>query len=255
MIDGLVHDLRLAWRGLRRAPGFSLAVVLIFSLGMAGASSMFALVEGVLLRPLAVPQEGQLVVGWRQLPNSSARHWPFHAADDRDDRGQQPHAWPASRASATTSRRRWRSSSPARPRSRRSQRVTGGFFQVLGVAPALGRVLEAADDVAGSEPVLVITHALWQRLGGSREVLGRRVRIAGQAFTIVGVMPPDVEHPRGVEAWVTVAALQTIASNETFREALREELEFVATAARGHHDRAGLGGAAGDGAGARGAAR
>src|SRR5687768_620833 len=226
MIDGLVHDSRLAWRSLRRAPGFSLAVVLIFSLGMAGASSMFALVEGVLLRPLAVPQEGRLVVGWRQLPNSSGRHWPFHAVDIETVQDN-------SRSLSGIAGVGYNDPSPmalVEPGATtfaEVARVTGGFFQVLGVAPEVGRALEAADDVAGSEPVLVITHALWQRLGGSREVLGRRVRIGGQPFTIVGVMPPDVEHPRGVEAWVTVAALQTIASNETFREALREELEFV----------------------------
>ena len=107
-------------------------------------------------------------------------------------------------------------------------RVTGGFFDVLGAAPALGRTLESSDDIAGSEPVLVITHALWQRLGGSRDVLGRRLTVGEQQFTIVGVMPPDVEYPRGVEAWLTVAAVQAMAPNETFREALREELEFVA---------------------------
>ena len=226
MIDGVVQDLRQAWRGLRRARGFTAAVVLTFSLGLAGATSMFALVEGVLLRPLAVPDEDRLVVGWRQLPNSSGRHWPFHAVDIETIQDN-------SRSLSGIAGVGYNDPSPmalVEPGAAtfaQMARVTGGFFEVLGVAPALGRALEAADDVAGSEPVLVIAHALWQRLGGGSEVMGRRVRIAGQPFTIVGVMPPDVEHPRGVEAWVTVAALQTIALNETFREALREELEFV----------------------------
>ena len=227
MIDGVVQDVRLAWRGLRRAPGFTAAVVLTFALGMAGTTSMFALVEGILLRPLAIPAEGQLVVGWRQLPNSGARHWPFHAADVQ--------------AIADNSRTLERIAGvgynepspmamvePGATTFAQVARVTGDFFPVLGVAPALGRALDAADDVAGSEPVLVITHKLWQRLGARREVLGRRVRIAGHPFTIVGVMPPDVEHPRGVEVWATVAALQTTTSNDTFREAMRDELEFVA---------------------------
>ena len=67
---------------------------------------------------------------------------------------------------------------------------------MLGVAPQLGRALRPADDRAGAENVLVITHALWQRrYGGSRDVLGRRLTIGDQPFTIVGVMPPDVRVP------------------------------------------------------------
>ena len=227
MRDTVRLDFRQAWRGIRRAPAYSVTVVLTFALGMAGTTSMFALVEGILLRPLAMPAAEQLVVGWRQLPDSGARHWPFQASDVQtiadNSRTLERIAGVGYNGPAPMAL-----VEPGATTFAQVERVTGAFFQVLGAAPALGRVLAAADDVAGSEPVLVITHALWQRLGGSHDVLGRRVRIAGQAFTIVGVMPPDVEHPRGVEAWATVAALQATTSNETFREALRNELEFVA---------------------------
>jgi predicted permease len=227
MIEPFAYDLRTAWRALLRAPAFSLAVVLTFALGMAGTTSMFALVEGILLRPLAIPEEERLVVGWRQLPNAGARHWPFHAADLQTiaDNSRTLERVAGVGYNGPTP---MALVEPGATTFAQVERVTGDFFSVLGAAPALGRALDAADDVTGSEPVLVVTHRLWQRLGGGRGVLGRRVRIAEQSFTVVGVMPPDVEHPRGVEAWATVAAMQALTSNETFQEAMRNELEFVA---------------------------
>ena len=140
-------------------------------------------------------------------------------------------------------------------------RVTGDFFRVLGTEALLGRSLRLEDDVVGAEPVLVLTHALWQaRYGGVADVLGRRVTVDGQRFTVVGVMPPDVEHPRRVEAWMSVAAAQAITS-PTFKAAVASELDMLArrrpgvTAAQVGDELRNLGGAldalrpAGDGRG------
>jgi len=100
---------------------------------------------------------------------------------------------------------------------------------VLGVRPILGRALTSQDDVAGAENVLVIAHGLWRRrYGGSHDVLGQRVVLNEQPFRIVGVMPPDVDYPRHVEAWMTVAAMQTTASNPTFKAAMARELDLLA---------------------------
>ncbi len=111
----------------------------------------------------------------------------------------------------------------------RASRVTGEFFDVLGVEPLLGRALEPADNVSGAENVLVLTHALWQaRFGGAPDVLGRRVSIGGQPFIIVGVMPRDVEHPRRVEVWMTVAAMLTTTSNPTRQLGISTELDLLA---------------------------
>ena len=111
----------------------------------------------------------------------------------------------------------------------RASRVTGEFFAVLGVEPLLGRALGPEDNVSGAENVLVLTHALWQaRFGGARDVLGRRVSIGGQPFTIVGVMPRDVEHPRRVEVWMTVAGMLTTTSNPTRKLGIATEFDLLA---------------------------
>ncbi len=228
MIDRFWQDLRQAWRSLNRARAFSAAVAATFALGMAGAISMFALIEGILLRPLAVPNEGQLVVGWRQLSDSASGHWPFRTMDIDTLRA-------GSRRLESIAGVGYNDPSPLALVDGGSvtfvqgARVGGDFFRVLGAGPALGRTLTARDDVTGAENVLVITYGLWQRrYGGSRDVLGRRLTFGGQPFTIVGVMPADVEYPRGVEAWATVAAMQTTTSNPTFRNAMRDELDLVA---------------------------
>jgi predicted permease len=100
---------------------------------------------------------------------------------------------------------------------------------VLGVEPMLGRAFTRADDVIGAEHVAILTHGAWQRrYGGARDVLGRRLTVNGQPFTIVGVMPRDVEYPRGVEAWVTISGLASTVANPTLREATLTELGVVA---------------------------
>jgi predicted permease len=222
------QDLRLAWVGLRRAKGFTGAAVLTLAIGMAGTTAMFALVQGVLLRPLPVRGQDRLLVAWKKLGYTGSTHWPFRAPDidmiSRESRVLESvagvsyyGAWPlvavdngfASDISGAA--------------------VAGDFFRVLGVEPILGRALRQADNVIGAENVLVITHGLWQRrYGASPEVIGRRVMVSERPFTIVGVMPPDVECPHGVEAWMTVATAASTLSNPGFQEGVRRDVDLIA---------------------------
>ena len=102
--------------------------------------------------------------------------------------------------------------------------VTGRFFEVLGVEPVLGRALRAEDDVDGAETVTVISRGFWQRrYGASPLVLGRRVEVEQQTFTIVGVMP-DLDLPRGVELWRTTHSTSTTGP---FGDAARREIDLV----------------------------
>jgi putative ABC transport system permease protein len=80
-LDMLRRDVEVACRGLRRSPGFAAAALLTLAVGMTAATSMFALVEGVLLRPLPVRDQARLFVGWRALPGAEERHWPFRTTD------------------------------------------------------------------------------------------------------------------------------------------------------------------------------
>ena len=75
------QDLRLAWVGLRRARAFTAAAVLTLAVGIGGTTAMFALIQGVLLRPLPVPRQGRLVLAWKALPAAGSAHWPFRATE------------------------------------------------------------------------------------------------------------------------------------------------------------------------------
>jgi predicted permease len=226
-IETLMHDLRLAWRGLRRARSFTVAAVLTLSVGMAGVTAMYALIQGVLLRSLPISEPERLVSVWKEL-RAGATHWPFRAAElalIRD--GTRVFAGVAAVGYNDPSSTELVDGSSTEFID--TVRVTGDFFAVLGVRPLLGRVLTRADDTAGSERVIVLTHGLWQRrYGGALDVIGRRVTLGDEQFVIVGVMPPDVEYPRSVDAWMTIEARAAMTGSPTFQEAARGELDLIA---------------------------
>lgn len=215
MIEQWWQDLRLATRGLRRARGFTGASVLTLAVGIAGTTVMFALIQGVLLRPLPVHDQQRLLVAWKEL--AGAGHWPFEVPDldvlREESRTLEGVAGVIYNGPLPTAVLENGTASYIRGTS-----VTGDFFDVLGVDPVLGRALIPADDLTGAEHVLVISHGLWQRrYGGSRDVIGRRLIIQQRPFSIVGVMPPGMDYPRGVEAWMTVAATTSMLTDAAFR--------------------------------------
>jgi putative ABC transport system permease protein len=215
--DDWWQDVRLACRGLYRAKRLAAAAIFMLSTGIAAATAMFAIVEGVLLRPLPVRDQASLLVAWRHAPAAGSGHWPFRVAHVDTIRRE-------SRTLESVAGVSYNGAGPVAvieegvPSYVSMAPVGGNLFDVLGVRPVLGRALAAADDVSGAEAVLVITHRLWQRrYGGSADAIGRRLIVEERPFTIVGVMPRDVEYPRGVEAWLTVAAQSAMLANPAFR--------------------------------------
>ena len=217
MFEQCWQDLRLALRGLRRAKGFTAVAVLTLAVGIAGTTAMFALVQGVLLRRLPVHEQNRLVVAWKDVRSGGAGHWPFRVPAI-DVLSQETQTLERVAGVGYNGARSFVAVEHGSASYISGVSVTGDFFAVLGVEPILGRALTRADDVSGTENVLVITHGLWQRrYGGSRDIIGRRMIVAEHPFTIVGVMPPDVEYPRGVEAWMTVTAHTSMLTNPAFR--------------------------------------
>jgi putative ABC transport system permease protein len=222
------EDLRLACRGLLRARAFTGAAVLTLALGIAGSTVMFTLVQGVLLRPLPVRDQERLLVAWKESRARGLVHWPFHrseidafGAESRllervagvNHNGAPPTVVVEDGAASYVN----------------LAAVTGTFFDVLGVSAVLGRALEASDDVAGAENVVVISRELWQRrYGGSPDAIGRRLLVNQQPYRIVGVMPADLGYPSGVEAWMTIEGLAARVTNPAFREGALSYLDLIA---------------------------
>ena len=224
MIEALRYDLHMACRGLRRAKSVAAAAVLILALGIAGTTVIFALIQGVLLRPLPVHEPEQLIVAWKELRAGAAERYPFGNAEID--------------AVAEVSRLLDGAAGVSRHGAARAvladdgistyahvALVTGGFFEVLGVDAIVGRTLERQDEKPGAENVIVISSGLWRRRwGGAPDVIGRRVRLGEQPFAIVGVMPPDLDYPSGVEIWRTTSS---VPSFEPFAEAARREVNLI----------------------------
>jgi predicted permease len=218
------QDLTFALRSLWRAKVFAASALITLSLGLAGTIAMSALIRGVLLRPLPVRQQDRLIVSWKELRTAGSARYPFGdteieavardsrllesaAGVDRNgvDRAVVIDGGAASYASVGL--------------------VTGGFFEVLGVRPILGRGFAPADDRKGAEGVIVITEGWWQRrYGGSPSIIGHRVRIDERPFTIVGVMPSDLDYPTGIEIWRLTTS---VPSNGPFGDAARREVNLI----------------------------
>jgi predicted permease len=216
-------DLRSVARGLFRSRPFAIAAVLTLAAGAAASILVFTLVRSVLLRPLPVRDQHELIVAWRDLPASGYAHHPFGDRAIARAAADAGHFTAVAGVDANGVGRVVLAGDGA---AVNSAFVSGAFFDVLGVTPVLGRTLTAADDVDGAEPVLVLGHALWRsRFAASPAVLGRRVSLGDRRFTVVGVMPADLDYPVGVDVWVPT---HTVPTDGPFGDAARREIDLVA---------------------------
>lgn len=180
-LDHLRRDLRLAFRQLGRRPGLSAAAILALSCGIGAVTTVFALVDAVVLRPLPVASPGELV--WLRTPGFS---FPiYREVRDRGHLFAGLFAW-----ERRTLLVEWTGEPEASP----VLLATGGIHETLGIRPVRGRLLrnsDAGDSAAEAQPVAVLSHRAWERRFGSHPgIVGRTIRIEGQPFTIVGVTPP-----------------------------------------------------------------
>ena len=204
-------DLRYAWRSLLRTPGFSLLIVATLALGIGATTTMFSAVWAVFLRPLPFPAQHRLVTIWQADPQSPAARHARHASGFRrlgsaDDllrrRSVRCRTGRASRGSSTSPPVKDSSACPgSMPRPACSTR--------LGVQPLLGRALNREDDRTRGVRSIVISYGYWQtRFAGDPSIVGKTLDIdtfRGGPFTIVGVMPPAFDFPRGVSIWLSLA--------------------------------------------------
>ncbi|HEX6214789.1 MAG TPA: ABC transporter permease, partial [Vicinamibacterales bacterium] len=209
LLDMVHQDARYAVRLLWRAKAFTTAAVLTLALGIAATTVMFALIQGVLLRPLPVQEQDRLILSWREAPTAGSAFYPFGDVEieaiARDSQLLESAAGVTRNGVGRAVVSDGSTSSYAN-----IGLITGGFFEVLGAQAVLGRRFTPSDDRYGGEPVAVISHGYWQRhFGAVADVVGRRITINEQPCVIIGVMPPDLDYPRGVEIWRTTRSIPT----------------------------------------------
>ncbi|HEY1948521.1 MAG TPA: ABC transporter permease [Bryobacteraceae bacterium] len=185
-------DLRYSARSFLRNPAFTAAVVLSLALGIGATTVIYSLVDQVLLHALAVRQPEQLVlIDWNGDQASNAfGSWNLMSYPICRDLQQQEHFFEGvfCRAATTVNL-----STGGEPKPAAAEIVSDNYFSVLGVSPALGRVLGSdGDGAAGSNPVVVLSYDFWKtQLAGVPDVLGRKVRINQHPMTVIGVAAPE----------------------------------------------------------------
>jgi putative ABC transport system permease protein len=196
-----MHELRYAFRLLKKQPGFTFIAVLTLALGIGVNTAIFSVVNAVLLRPLPYPNADRIMV----LNESSGPGQDFSVAlpdyfDWRNDNTVFEHL------AVTHKESRNLSGIPGREAERVScASVTLNFFKVIGLSPELGRILSEDEDKVGAPPVVVISDRLWQRaFNRDPGVIGRAVNFHDASFTVVGVMPAQMTSPQDTDAWFSI---------------------------------------------------
>ena len=181
----LFTDLRLALRGFRRAPTFTLLAVVTLALGIGATTAMFSVLNPVLFQPLPYPGADRVVSVWEREPDGSRSTMGYATiADLREGNRSLVTAAALGTGQVTLV-------GDGEPEQVFTLRVSLEYFRVLGVAPALGRDFLPEEDIPGAARVAILSHGLWQRrFGGDPAILGRTVVMSEIPFTIIGVMGP-----------------------------------------------------------------
>ena len=187
-LNVLAQDLRYALRSLRRQPSFTAVAVITLALAIGANTAIFSVVNGVLLKPLPYREPNQLVMLWETTTSNDRilvsyqnyKDWRVRQRGFTDIALYNP--FPSFNMTGQGDAERVRGAL-----------VTGNYFQLLGVRSELGRLIGPADDSLASPRVAVLSDGFFQsRLGGDPAAIGRTLRLDGDIYTIVGVLPPDV---------------------------------------------------------------
>jgi putative ABC transport system permease protein len=191
-------DLRYAWRKLRRSPAFAVTAVITLALGIGATAAIFTMFDQVLLRMLPVEKPQELVrFEWKgsfsgnasSFGGGSGNYFSYPMFKDLRDRNPVFSGMLA--ADRTNVGLAWQNQA----KDVHAELVSGNYFQVLGLRPAAGRLFTPADETAkNANPVVVLSYDEWRtRFGGSRDVIGKALRVNGHPFTIVGVAPENFQ--------------------------------------------------------------
>jgi putative ABC transport system permease protein len=192
----MLTDLRFAVRSLGRVKGLAATVVVTLALGIGANAAIFSVVRGVLLRPLANRDEDRLIYIRQSAKGIGAENANFSVPELRDLRERVT----TLNAFGDFSQIEFTMVGLGEPRVVRAGVVGGSYFEVMGLRPVLGRLLDATDDGPKAAGAAVLTYRFWTTtLGSDRSVLGKTIRLGDRTATIVGVLEPSVPYPAETE--------------------------------------------------------
>lgn len=200
-LASLWSDIRFGLRQLRRSPGFTATSILVLGIAIGACTTIFSAIKPILLDPLPYPQPGRVMMLWEM----------------RSDGAPSPVTFGTFRGLIESSRsfdaiavmKPWQPTftSDDKPERLEGQRVSAGYFQVLGIPPLLGRDFQPADDAFHGPNVVVLSNRIWQRrFAGDAAIIGKQVRLDDTLYTVIGVMSPTFENvlEPTAELWTTL---------------------------------------------------
>jgi len=192
----LRNDLKIALRSLARTKGLAIAVVLTLALGIGANAAIFTLVRGVLLRPLVNRDENRLIYIRQSAPGIGTDNVTFSVPEIQDLRAGVK----TLTAFGDFSTIGFTMIGLGEPREVRAGVVGGSYFDVMGLHPVLGRLLDTRDDGPSAAGAAVLTYRFWKTtLNSDPSVIGKTVRLGTRSATIVGVLEPSVPYPAETE--------------------------------------------------------
>jgi putative ABC transport system permease protein len=195
-IEDLWQDLRYGARTLVKNPGFTMVAMVTLALGIGANSAIFSVVNSVLLRELSYRDPQRLVMVWSDRPLQQSQtgftEWPFTAADFRDLRDQNQ----SFEQMAAFTTHRLNITGGDEPELLGGVRATANLFALLGVEATHGRVFHPEEDQPGDNRVVVLSDSLWRRrFGSDPKIIGQKISLDYEPYTVVGVAPPDFQFP------------------------------------------------------------
>ena len=187
-IEELLQDLRYGIRSLRKNPAFTAIAVLTLALGIGANTSVFSVVNSVLINPLPYPHPDQLVTLHESKPNFRAGSISYPNFRDWQRNNHSFSAVAIARATSFTL------TGLGEAEQINARFISSDYFSMLGVNPVLGRFFGTGEDEIGAAPIALVSAGFWKRkLGGSPDVLGKVINLDGRAYTMVGVTPANFD--------------------------------------------------------------
>jgi predicted permease len=205
-LENILRDLRFTLRQLRRNPGFTLTVILTLTLAIGANTAVFSMVNALLLRPLPYPEPERLASLTRHTTGTPQGGQPVEELDE----GQDGETWELVRdgvpsvilGASAFGANGVNLEANHQIRYVEDQRVSAGFLDVLGIQPLLGRTFTRDEDHPNGPNATILSYALWQSLySGDANIIGQTIRLRGEPYVVVGVMPAHVQSTTPADLW------------------------------------------------------
>jgi putative ABC transport system permease protein len=202
-MEQLTRDVRFGLRMICASPGFTAAAILMLALGIGATTAIFSFVDAVLLKPLPFPDAERIVNVWEKPPGADRNG--ISTLNFLDWKNQNT-------VFTVMAAQTWDSltlTDADVPVELRDARVSAPYFDIFGAKPMLGRTFARDEDQLGKQYEVVLSNRIWRsRFGADRGIIGRRIRLSGAPYTVIGVMPPGLFDRERQDVWTPLAFKQ-----------------------------------------------